>query len=247
MSEHDGRYDRDDIYDRDDDVESSAEAEAVDRIRRMPLLSDVGGHEPGALFDPDAFNVVGRFLGAVMSRHADEHVAARAGAQRAAVAAHLPAVCDVLFFCVRVLEGDQQAIDAFQNAYPPPPRPPPDLVTPRRARLVELIEDGTLASAASGGADSEEWLAVMHELRELDPALRASADEVLAVYLDAATRGTVVSRTAARISVRLNMFGDRTRLLVDAGIDIEDAITTVAKTFKKAFGKPLKSRPPSSL
>ena len=225
----------DDDYRDSSDDECSPEAEAVRAVRRMPALRKLLDVELGAPLDAvAAAKLTGPYFAAVQTGLADEHIAVLAGARtradRDAFAAMLPGVRRQLHGILLALAGDPTAMRAQPEAAKAYDGLRPDGIGLRRSRLVGLIERGAFEAAIAEGPGSYEETEAVRELREIEPALnRLSAEEILAAYMRAAEAENKAPRTAAKMSIDLDIFGERrSRLGKDGTGDLSDAITALA-------------------
>ena len=231
----------DDYGDPPDD-EWAPEAAAVGAVRSTPALSELLYGELGEPIPIEAADAAGQLISAALTGLADEHIAAWARSQtpgdHEAFVAILPDARLVLHGVLLALAGDPAAKRALNKAAKAQKglRVAPDTTGPRKARLVALIESGVLASAAISGPDSYQWSAAVRELIEIEPKLAAvSAKRTLSVWKAVTFDSVVATRTAARMSIRLNMFGEGRRCPEgDEGTAFGKAVVLVEKTFWSA-------------
>jgi len=208
-------------------------AEAYEAIRSVPRGSDVPAHEPiGAEV---AFGI-GAYLGAVLTGLADKTlfdstlsylVGKATGDDRRAYLAALGDARRVLRGVFTALsEGHSlQLVSKAARLFDPP-----DDVGWRRARLVDAMESALGDFYETGGdLDGLVWVDTLARLRDIEPALRDVDSETIRTALNyALTFCNKPTRTAARLSLELDLFGDRVTYL-DGKTRLEVAASTYGR------------------
>lgn len=206
----------------DDGEEWSPRAAALDSVRDMPLGSELFAAEPGEPLEYEVAELIGDYVAALLSGYVDDDMFQRAvrqgvatQAQRGEYLAKLRGARRELVGLVLALrDGEPTAVQAQLSAAEAYAqlRAPVDTLGPRRARFVSLLESLAQATADTGTLDYERWSQALVELRELEPALRQLKDEAIwSAYAAAADAHAWATQTAARMSLALDLFGDRAR------------------------------------
>jgi hypothetical protein len=216
-------------------------AEVVRTLREMPTAGEVMHGELGAPRDLEAADIMGRFLTAVWTGDADEWLFTNAMIHNATTVAEHDAFLGRLQGVRRELDGimlavlgcDERAMRMQLAAAKAYARlgVPIDQIGRRRAQLVEMT-----STPVDCEYDTEAWRSVWRSLCALDEKLQAiDVRKIYDAYIRATRSGNEVTWMAARISLDLDMFGDRTRLLserTDAA-----AYSTALKIAVKPFAK----------